>query len=52
MTGGGGHDHFGIDITGRRFEATDLPWSWGEGELHRGPSAAIVLELAGRKVPA
>lgn len=50
MTGGGGHEHFGIEITGRRFEATDLKWSWGEGETLCGTASDLVLALAGRTV--
>jgi uncharacterized protein (TIGR03083 family) len=49
LTAGGGHEHFGVDITGRRFEATDLDWRYGEGANRlTGTAAAIALALCGR----
>ena len=33
---------------GLRLEATDLPWTWGEGPAVRGPADAILLALSGR----
>jgi len=49
LTEGGGHEHFGIDIANRRFEATDLDWSYGDGqEVLTGTAAALALALCGR----
>ena len=50
LTKEGKHQHFGVRIEGRRLEATDLDWSWGDGELLRGASSYLLLALAGRKV--
>jgi uncharacterized protein (TIGR03083 family) len=33
---------------GLAFEATDVPWSWGEGPLVRGPGEALLMALLGR----
>ena len=33
-----------------RFEATDLEWSAGEGDLVSGPAEALMMALAGRPV--
>lgn len=56
LTSGGAHEHFGTDIAGRRFEATDLDWSYGPsaapGEPERAPAADILLRLTGRRIPA
>jgi uncharacterized protein (TIGR03083 family) len=42
---------FGIDVTGLRFVATDVDWSYGEGAEVRGPAAALLLAVCGRRVP-
>lgn len=50
LTSGGGHDHFGVDLTGRRFEATDLDWSYGEGsDVLTATAAALAVTLGGRR---
>ncbi len=51
LTVGGVHGHFGTDISGRRFEATDIPWSFGRGETFRAPSERIALQICGRQLP-
>lgn len=33
-----------------RFESTDSDWSFGDGDLLRGPSEALLLAMAGRDV--
>jgi uncharacterized protein (TIGR03083 family) len=43
---------FGVDVTGLRLVATDVDWSFGEGEEVRGPGAALLLAVCGRRVPA
>lgn len=35
-------------IEGLRFEATDIAWSWGAGDLVRGSSEAVAMCIAGR----
>lgn len=50
MTEGGVHQHFGVQVEGRRLEATDLDWSWGEGLPLRGTASNLILALAGRKI--
>jgi uncharacterized protein (TIGR03083 family) len=52
LAAGGGHDHFGIAIDGRRLEASDLGWSYGSGPVLRGTAADLALALCGRAVPA
>jgi uncharacterized protein (TIGR03083 family) len=37
-------------LAGLRFEATDIDWSHGEGQLVRGPAEALILALTGRDV--
>lgn len=37
-------------VTGLRFEATDLDWSWGAGPAVTGPAEALMLAIAGRGV--
>lgn len=49
LTRGGGHAHFGTDVSGRAFEATDLEWSFGSGIPERDSAAEIVLRLSGRR---
>ncbi len=51
LTAGDISANFGLDLTGRRLEATDLDWAWGEGRVLRGPATELVLQLAGRAVP-
>ncbi len=36
------------DTTGLRFEATDLEWSSGDGDVVSGPAADMALALSGR----
>ena len=35
---------------GLRLEATDAPWSWGDGPVVRGPGEALLLAMLGRSV--
>ncbi len=51
LTQGGAHEHFGIDIDGRRFEASDLDWSYGSGQPLRGAAEDLALIMCGRTVP-
>ena len=51
LTRDGGHAHFGVDVSGRSLTATDLDWSFGEGEPLRGTADDLVLYLAGRSIP-
>jgi uncharacterized protein (TIGR03083 family) len=51
LTRGGVHEHFGVEISGRSFSATDLDWSFGDGAPLRGTADDLVLHLAGRAVP-
>ena len=39
-------------IAGLRLEATDMDWSWGEGDLVSGPAEAILLGLNRRDMSA
>jgi uncharacterized protein (TIGR03083 family) len=48
---GGGHAHFGVDIQGRRLEASDLDWSYGSGAVLRGAAEDLALVICGRAVP-
>ena len=48
----GAHAHFGTDVAGRAFEASDIEWRFGSGPVLRAPAAEILLHLAGRAVPA
>ena len=43
--------YFGTDLSGVRLEATDLDWSFGDGETVRGSAADLLLVVCGRKVP-
>lgn len=52
LTRGGGHAHFGTDISGRALHATDIDWSYGSGSPLRGSAADLVLHISGRKLPA
>ena len=42
---------FGVDLTGVRLEATDTDWSWGEGDVVRADSGALVALVSGRSLP-
>ena len=42
---------FGVDPTGVRLEATDAPWSRGDGDVVRGDSGEMVALLSGRRLP-
>ncbi|MGH3097946.1 MAG: maleylpyruvate isomerase family mycothiol-dependent enzyme [Streptosporangiales bacterium] len=52
LSNGGVHEAFGVDIDGRRLEATDLAWSYGSGPPLRGTGEDLVLAICGRSVPA
>lgn len=51
LTAGGVHKAFDIVIDGLRFAATDLEWSFGDGNPVTGPAAELVLQLTGRRIP-
>jgi len=51
LSGGGGHAHFGVEIAGRRLEATDMDWSFGSGRPLRGPAEHLALAMCGRRLP-
>jgi uncharacterized protein (TIGR03083 family) len=42
---------FGVDLTGVRLEAADLDWSWGDGDVVRADSGALVALVSGRALP-
>jgi uncharacterized protein (TIGR03083 family) len=42
---------FAIDLTGVRLEAADTDWSWGDGNVVRADSGALVALLSGRTLP-
>jgi uncharacterized protein (TIGR03083 family) len=42
---------FGVDLTGVRLEAADTDWTWGNGQLVRADSGALVALLSGRALP-
>jgi hypothetical protein len=42
----GGHAHFGIDTTDRRFESDDTNWSWGVGDVLQGRGTDLVAALS------
>jgi uncharacterized protein (TIGR03083 family) len=44
--------HFGVDVTGIRFEADDLDWAFGDGEPLRGRARYLLMVLMGRRLPA
>jgi uncharacterized protein (TIGR03083 family) len=48
LTRGAVHEYFGTDLRGRRLEAGDLDWSYGEGTPLRGPAEDLALALCGR----
>jgi uncharacterized protein (TIGR03083 family) len=51
LTRGGGHAHFGTDISGRTLSATDIDWSYGSGPPLRGSAEDLVLHMCGRTIP-
>ena len=51
LTLGGIHRNFGIEIEGRSFEAIDIGWTFGSGQLLRGKAEDVALALCGRSVP-
>lgn len=51
LTEGGGHGHFGTDISGRQLQTTDLDWTYGDGQALKGSAAAVALALCGRELP-
>ncbi|WP_433220682.1 maleylpyruvate isomerase family mycothiol-dependent enzyme [Dactylosporangium sp. CS-047395] len=42
---------FGVDLTGKRLEATDLDWHYGTGEPVRAPAQDLLLMACGRHLP-
>jgi len=52
LTRGGGHAHFGTEISGRTLQVTDVDWCFGSGPSLRGPAEHLALHLCGRTVPA
>jgi uncharacterized protein (TIGR03083 family) len=44
--------HFGHDVSGIRFEADDLDWSFGGGEPLRGRARHLLMVLMDRRLPA
>ena len=42
---------FGVNLTDRRLEATDVEWSWGAGEPLRADTGSLVALLSGRALP-
>jgi uncharacterized protein (TIGR03083 family) len=51
LTEGGVHERFGIAIDDRRFEATNLDWTYGSGASLRATAQDLALVMCGRKVP-
>ena len=51
LTQADGTVRFGVDFAGRRLQATDLDWSFGEGPVLRGAAADLALTICGRAVP-
>jgi uncharacterized protein (TIGR03083 family) len=43
--------YFGADLDGKRLEATDLDWTYGEGRLVRGQAQDLLLLICGRTLP-
>jgi uncharacterized protein (TIGR03083 family) len=48
LTEGGVHAHFGTEIQGRAFNATDIAWSFGTGIAVSSTAADLALSLCGR----
>ncbi|MDX8030160.1 maleylpyruvate isomerase family mycothiol-dependent enzyme [Lentzea sp. BCCO 10_0856] len=44
--------YFGADLDGKRLEATDLDWTFGEGSPVRGEAQDLLLLICGRTLPA
>ena len=44
--------YFGTDLSGVRLEATDLDWTFGQGEPVRGAAQDLLLVVCGRRLPA
>jgi uncharacterized protein (TIGR03083 family) len=42
---------FGVDLTGVRLEASDVDWSWGEGDVVRAGSGHLGALLSARTLP-
>ncbi|MGH7922790.1 MAG: maleylpyruvate isomerase family mycothiol-dependent enzyme [Candidatus Dormibacteraceae bacterium] len=51
LTRGGGSRNFGVQVEGRRLEATDSGWSYGSGAPLRGAGEEIAVALCGRALP-
>lgn len=49
LTAGGVHRHFGTDIDGQHFVATDLDWSFGSGAAVTATAGELALTLSGRR---
>ena len=47
----GVHRHFGTSVDGRRLEADDIAWTYGNGETVTAPAHLLILALTGRAVP-
>lgn len=43
--------YFGADLKGKRLEATDLDWTFGEGTPVRGEAQDLLLLVCGRRLP-
>ncbi|MFI6095948.1 maleylpyruvate isomerase family mycothiol-dependent enzyme [Lentzea sp. NPDC051213] len=43
--------YFGADLEGKRLEATDLDWTFGEGRPVRGLAQDLLLVVCGRTLP-
>lgn len=43
--------YFGADLDGKRLEATDLDWTFGEGRPVRGLAQDLLLVVCGRTLP-
>jgi uncharacterized protein (TIGR03083 family) len=44
--------HFGVAVSGIRFEADDLDWAFGDGEPLRGRARYLLMVLMDRRLPA
>ncbi len=51
LTSGGVHEHFGVDIDGRSFEASNLDWTYGSGVPLEASAEDLALVMCGREVP-